>query len=407
LKLVPGTHGSPGTDGFQKFGASIDLQGGRVLVGAWGDDTLGANSGAAYLFNATSGQFLNKFTTTQNFSTTIGMSAALYGNSVLTGTWNRTGGRSGIVHLFDATSGVRTRFILPSGVSTFDYYGASVAVDGTSALVGAYGDDDNGSWAGAAYLINVTNNALIAKLKPNDALPEDFFGFSVDISNGIAIVGSQSNAVTVGGAYLYNATTGAQLSKLVPSDGAVGDSFGNSVAIDGHYAVVGSRYDDNANGPDAGSAYLFDITNPTAPVQVAKWVPGDVHPSSGFGVSVDISGNYAVVGEELQAPGLSMGAAYLFDVGTRSLVAKLLPANTFDAVGYGLSVAIEGGVAAVAAQDDFADGTSPGAVFLFSVPEPNSLIMAFSAGVLVFRRRPARRHLSTCPARSGTLDHGR
>src|ERR1051326_5320404 len=104
LKLVPGTHGSAGTDGFQKFGASIDMEGGRVLVGAWGDDMLARDSGAAYLFNATSGQFLNKFTTTLNFSQTIGLSAALYGNSALTGTMQRTNGRGGIVHVFDATS---------------------------------------------------------------------------------------------------------------------------------------------------------------------------------------------------------------------------------------------------------------------------------------------------------------
>jgi hypothetical protein len=384
MKLVPGAHGSPGTDYFQKFGASIDMAGGRVLVGAWGDDTVAADSGAAYLFNATTGQFLNKFTTTQNFSSTIGQSAALYGNSVLTGTPNRTGGRGGIVHLFDATTAVRTRFILPSGVSTFDYYGAPVAVDGTTALVGAFGDDDNGFFAGAAYLMNITNNTLIAKLKPNDALAEDEFGFAVDISNGIAIVGSESNAATVGGAYLFNASTGAQLSKLVPSDGAINDSFGNSVAIDGHYAVVGSRFDDNANGPDAGAAYLFDITNPTAPVQVAKWVPGDVHPSSGFGVSVAISGNYAIVGEAVQTvPGIDMGAAYLFDVGTRSLVTKLLPANNYIAEEFGWSVAIDGTVAAVAAQNDNPDGTSPGAVFLFSVPEPNSIMIAFAAVALL------------------------
>src|SRR4051794_10881880 len=141
LKLVPGTHGSPGTDYFQKFGASIDMEGGRVLVGAWGDDTAAADSGAAYLFSATTGQFLKKYTTTLNFSTSIGQSMALFGNSALTGTPNRTGGRSGIVHLFDATTAVRTRSILPNGVSTFDYYGAPIAVDGTTALVGAFGDD--------------------------------------------------------------------------------------------------------------------------------------------------------------------------------------------------------------------------------------------------------------------------
>jgi hypothetical protein len=45
--------------------------------------------------------------------------------------------------------------------------------------------------------------------------------------------------------------------KLLPADGAAGDEFGRSVAITGTTAVVGAWRDDN-NGPDSGSAYLFD-----------------------------------------------------------------------------------------------------------------------------------------------------
>ena len=50
----------------------------------------------------------------------------------------------------------------------------------------------------------------------------------------------------------------AQISefKILPLDGAAGDAFGISVSISGDYAVVGAWWDDD-NGADAGSAYLY------------------------------------------------------------------------------------------------------------------------------------------------------
>jgi len=55
------------------------------------------------------------------------------------------------------------------------------------------------------------------------------------------------------------ADLGDQLFKLLPDDGAEEDWFGWSVAISGTTAIVGANKDDD-NGPDFGSAYLFDIT---------------------------------------------------------------------------------------------------------------------------------------------------
>ena len=53
-------------------------------------------------------------------------------------------------------------------------------------------------------------------------------------------------------------TTGLQLFKLLPDDGAEEDRFGVSVGISGTTAIVGARLDDDENnGIDSGSAYLF------------------------------------------------------------------------------------------------------------------------------------------------------
>ena len=51
-------------------------------------------------------------------------------------------------------------------------------------------------------------------------------------------------------------TSWAEEAKLLASDRATDDQFGVSVSISGDYAVVGAVFDDD-NGDGSGSAYVF------------------------------------------------------------------------------------------------------------------------------------------------------
>ena len=64
------------------------------------------------------------------------------------------------------------------------------------------------------------------------------------------------NSSASGSAYVFDVSTGNQLFKLHPSDGAEDDFFGYSVGISGNTAVIGAL-DDDDNGTDSGSAYIF------------------------------------------------------------------------------------------------------------------------------------------------------
>ncbi len=117
------------------------------------------------------------------------------------------------------------------------------------------------------------------KLLPDDGAAFDRFGTSVAISGTTAIVGADSDddyGINSGSAYLFDTTTGRQIAKLLPKDGASGHEFGFSVAISGATAIVGKRLD-NDNGTFSGSAYLFDISNPANPTQIAKLLAKDAH----------------------------------------------------------------------------------------------------------------------------------
>ena len=195
--------------------------------------------------------------------------------------------------------------------------GSSVSLSGDYAVVGACGDDDNGSNSGSAYVFKRTGTswAQEAKLLPADGATGDLFGWSVSISGGYAVVvaGSVGFKPSLGSAYVFKrtGTSWAQEAKLLASDGAEGDGFGVSVSVSGDYAVVGAAFDD-VNGDISGSAYVFKRTG-TSWAQEAKLLASDGASLDLFGMSVSISGDYAVVGAFADDDnGLSSGSAYLY-----------------------------------------------------------------------------------------------
>lgn len=106
-------------------------------------------------------------------------------------------------------------------------------------------------------------------------------------------------------------TPAAEQAKLTASDGAAFDLFGGSVSISGDTAVVGSRGDDDA-GADSGSVYVF-VRSGTTWTEQAKLTASDAASFDGFGFSVAVSGDTAVVGSRRDDDaGTSSGSAYVF-----------------------------------------------------------------------------------------------
>ena len=302
-----------------RFGISVAISGATAIVGAFQDDDNGADSGSAYLFDITTGRQIAKLLANDGAALDLFGSVAINGAIAIVGAGgdDDNGESSGSAYLFDTTTGKQIAKLLPNDGATWDFFGTSVAISGPTAIVGAIGDDDNGASSGSAYLFDTTTGRQIAKLLPNDGAELDEFGFSVAISGATAIIGApedDDNSFYSGSAYLFDTRTGRQIAKLLPNDGDLADWFGISVAISGTTAIVGAWFDDD-NGSGSGSAYLFDTNTGE---QMAKLLPDDGAAGDIFGISVAMSGATAIVGAYRDDDnGPDSGSAYLFDaVGT-------------------------------------------------------------------------------------------
>ena len=350
-----------------QFGNSVAISGTIAIVGSHADDDNGSQSGSAYLYDTTTGRQLFKLLPDGAGLYLFGVSVAISGDTAIVGAFRDgyNGAYSGFAYLFDITTGQQLFKLLPSTVAAEDAFGAPVAISGTTAIVGAVDDDENGPYTGSAYLFDTTTGEQIAKLLPDDGAEGDNFGGSVAISGTTAIVGAWrdgDNGPYSGSAYLFDTTTGEQIAKLLPDDGAEQDWFGGSVAISGATAIVGAGGDDD-NGISSGSAYLFDTTTGA---QIAKLLPDDGAGGEGFGLSVGISGATAIVGAARDDDnGKLSGSAYLFDTTTGAQIAKLLPDDGAAVDWFGNSVAISGTTAIVGAFADDDNGTNSGSAYLF------------------------------------------
>jgi hypothetical protein len=362
-----------------RFGYSVAMSQGVVVIGARHTDDTIEDSGSAYLFDALTGAQLAKLLPDDaEPMDQFGYSVAIDGAIALVGAAHDddNGNLSGSAYLFDVSDPahpVQLAKLLPDDGQTTDYFGRSVGLAGGWAVIGAWGDADLGNDSGAAYVFDVSHPARpaqVAKLLPDDGEAFDHFGYSVAIDGQTAIVGAifdDDNGSLSGSAYLFDVRTGEQIAKLVPDDGGEDDEFGNAVAIDGAVAIVGAHYDGD-NGTASGSAYLFDATTGK---QLAKLLPDDGASIDKFGTSVAISAERAVVGARHDDDNITdSGSAYLFDATTGKQLAKLLPDDGEAFEEFGISACVEGNVAVLGAWLDDDNGDKSGSAYVFDLACP-------------------------------------
>ena len=289
-----------------QFGNSVAVGSGRIVIGAWTDDDDGGSSGSVYIFDLDGNQ-LAKITASD------GTANRFFGNSVSVGSGRIVvgayGSTNGSAYIFDLDGNELAKITASDGAFN-DSFGYSVSVGSGRIVVGAYLDDDNGSDSGSAYIFDLDGNQL-AKITASDAAAADFFGWSVAVGSGRIVVGAyldDDNGSASGSAYIFD-LNGNELTKITASDGVADDYFGYSVAVGSGRIVVGAHLDDD-NGSNSGSAYVFDLDGN----ELAKITASDGASDDYFGYSVAVGSGRIVVGAyQDDDNGADSGSAYIYE----------------------------------------------------------------------------------------------
>jgi hypothetical protein len=252
--------------GFDNFGSAIALDGDRLVIGAHGAQ-VGDNfaQGAAYFFQHTDAGWVQAQKILADdgaLNDNFGQSAAMVGDTLFIGANGATidgAAFQGAVYVFhfDGDAWVQVQKLAETEGAMFDYFGLSVAFDGTKLLVGA---TQSGS-TGAVYAFTNDGSSWVEQQR---LTVDDLFSFA-DFGNAIALHGDDaliaSDVQTVdgstsrGAAYLFHfdGTSWSLDHTFVASDGTTDDFFGNAVAYDGTTALISTLH---PNGFE-GAAYFY------------------------------------------------------------------------------------------------------------------------------------------------------
>jgi hypothetical protein len=332
----------------------------------------------------------------------LGFSVAISGNTVVVGAPGTTGGLdNGTVYVFEKpasgwTNITQTAELTATNEGGGTQLGYSVAISGTTIIAGA---PDSNIGTGAAYIFvqpktGWTNMTQTSELLPSDGGTNDGFGTSVAITGSTIVVGSPYHTVGVnseqGAAYVFTSTAGvwSQAAEITASDGNQYDTFGTAVATTGTTTVVGSpQATIGANG-NQGAAYVFTGAGKTW-TQKAKLTASNGVGGDHLGHAVALSGTTVVAGTYVFPFPQRQGGAYVYvepaggwinATQTADLTANDL--GTGDQLGW--SVATNGSVVLVGAPESKqGTNTEQGAVYEFTKPASGWVSTAkYSAKIL-------------------------
>jgi len=370
---------SDSTETGDRFGSSVSLCGDYLIIGADNDDVERNNAGSAYIFfHGEDGWTEQAKLTAINIGEfdKFGNSVSIDGNYAIVGAYYWYLGNAYIFERNEDGWGEPQEL---EGVNNrnFEQFGCSVSINGNYAIVGACldrdGQDDPVTGSATIFIRGEEQWMVQELLIASDAEQYDNFGYSVSISGDYAIIGARGNdddGSVSGSAYIFVRVgeNWIEQVKLTASDAAIGDYFGSSVDIDGEYAIVGADCNDD-DGFNSGSAYIFKLENDEWTEQV-KLTANDAGRGDHFGISVSIDEELAVVGSTYNDDnGVQSGSAYIF-VRENDEWFQLQKLNAGDADEgdlFSKSISIDDGRVLVGAvEGDRGDIEDTGAVYFYS-----------------------------------------
>jgi len=324
-------------------GAAVAVSGSTLIVG---EPAIDDAAGRVYVYTQSGGTWSETATLVGSDTTsgdTFGFSVALSGTTAVVGApgHSANGNYTGSAYVFTESGGTWTQAaeLQASDHAAGDWFGSSVGVDGSNVIVGAPAHAGN---IGSSYMFSAGGGTWTQSTELNGSLALGYFGYAVAISGTTAIVGAPGDPSKTGNAFVFSNTgTWSQTAKLSGARGV--HDFGSAVAVDGTVAVVG------AWNTTKGYAYIYNQSG-------GMWAPTALPMSGGLGAAVAVSGTTVAV-SSVSASG-NHGVVYVYSSsGTHT--ATLVPSGKEGGDFFGnRAVGVSGATLIVGAPDHGAVGNA-------------------------------------------------
>ncbi|MFN7755749.1 MAG: hypothetical protein ACK5O9_07940 [Holosporales bacterium] len=306
--------------------------------------------------------------------------------------------RAGSVYVYrrakDGAWNVVAKIFAPNPQSRA-FFGSAVAIDDNAIVVGAPGvSKDANISTGAAYVFRIQDDGSVVPettLQRIDARAGDFFGASVALNKGTVVIGSHladGAAADSGAVYFFSRkdkdAVWVQSGSLQPDGLKAGTLFGSAISLGRDFLAVGA-YGYDGSAPGGGGVYLYrrkgdnfvfhSLLEPPARKAFAE-----------FGWSVALSGERLVIGSPYEDSGNPVtGTAYVFSFDPKkdqwTIQGRLTATGTIAQERFGASVAVDDGTVVVGAPFGFAfifgfeaaKGWRPHNIFVGAMPMSDRL----------------------------------
>jgi hypothetical protein len=246
---------------------------------------------------------------TQQANGRFGYCSGVDGDTLVAGAFSMDGRapQSGAAFVFQRSNGqwIQQAKLEASDGRQDDWFGTSCGISGDTIAIGApQVEAADGTIPGAVYIFQRTSYGWIQQAKLMAGDPQDGAEFGGDL--GVAIsgdtvvvgaVGDFTAPSSRGAAYVFERAGRGwmQTARLVETDGSFNDSFASAVAIDGNTIVIGDP-GAASGGTERGAAYVFARTSGNQWMQQARLHSPRAMDLARFGSAVGVHGSTAIVG---------------------------------------------------------------------------------------------------------------
>jgi hypothetical protein len=305
-----------------QFGGWLALAGDTAAIGAPEWPGADQRTGAVYMFTRAGGQWIETQKLVASDAVALdqfGGVVAFDGTTAMVSSNNFEEGEIGAVYVFTKTNGIWTQMqkIDALGDTPPGLFGGAIALAGDTAFVSSlnYNPDVATGWV---YVLKRASSGTWTQTailqSPNG--PGDYFGDSIAFNGTTVLIGAPGTTIGAnvwqGAVHAYTEAedgTWTHTQQISAADGADDDIFG-FVAMHGHHALVGAQHADGG----IGAAYAFSESGGVW-AQVQKLVPSDGTPDDYFAPGqIGVSDTAAVVGAWGASPNgnANQGAAYFY-----------------------------------------------------------------------------------------------